>query len=49
MEGFEVIFPPESAEAICDLLGGGLFFAPREEIDRSFALPSAYRAYRPYM
>ena len=27
----------------------GLFFAPREEIDGKYALPSAYAAYRPYM
>ncbi len=45
MEGFEVILPEGSAKDLPE----GLFLAPREEIDRRFALPSAYRAYRPFM
>ena len=49
MQGFEAILAPEGAEALCAALCDGLFLAPREEIDRAFAIPSAYRAYRPYM
>ena len=49
MTGFEVILPPESLETVRKTLGEALFFAPRDEIDKSFAIPSAYRAYRPYM
>jgi len=45
MEGFEVILP----DGVANMCPDGVFFAPREEIDRRFALPSAYRAYRPFM
>jgi adenine-specific DNA glycosylase len=56
MVGFEVILPtefdlsalqiPQNGAENCD---SPLFFAPREEIDEKYALPTAYRAYRPYM
>ena len=45
MVGFEVIIPEDGV----DFLPSELFFAPREEIDRRYALPTAYRAYRPFM
>ena len=48
MTGFEVILPEEAAPLLTTL-DPALFLAPRERIDRAFALPSAYRAYRPYM
>ena len=49
MVGFEVILPEESAITVCKTLDRALFFAPREEIDEAFAVPSAYAAYRPFM
>ncbi len=49
MVGFEVILATESAETGIKKLDEGLFFAPRHEIDGSFAVPSAYSAYRPFM
>ena len=45
MVGFEVIIPEDGM----DFVPSELFFAPREEIDVQYALPSAYRAYRPFM
>ena len=53
MVGFEIILREEDVAKISNIpLDGaekGLFFAPREEIDESYAIPGAYRAYRPYM
>ena len=49
MEGFEVILDEKSAETGIKKLDQTLFFAPREEIDASYAVPSAYSAYRPFM
>ena len=56
MTGFEVILPDGSCEKLSNIPGDGaenpfdaLFFAPRHEIDVQYAIPSAYRAYRPYM
>ena len=56
MVGYEVILPDGSAEALRKKAANGvgnfpfsLVFAPRGEIDDRYALPSAYRAYRPYM
>jgi adenine-specific DNA glycosylase len=53
MKGFEVILEDGAFEKIVQngtgKLQSGLFLAPREEIDGKYALPSAYRAYRPYM
>ena len=51
MEGFEVILPEGAADRLSesDSPTADVFFAPREEIDTAFAIPSAYRAYRPYM
>lgn len=56
MVGFEVILPDGTAAALQKKAANGaenfpfsLIFAPREEIDDRYALPSAYRAYRPYM
>ena len=49
MTGFEVILDEKSAETVCENLDTGLFFAPRDEIDGSFAVPSTYSAYRPFM
>ncbi len=53
MTGFEVILPIGSLDK---MKGNGarnefdsLFLAPRNEIDESYAVPTAYRAYRPYM
>ena len=45
MTGFEILLDDENAGK----LPQELFLAPREEIDTTYALPSAYRAYRPYM
>ena len=45
MVGYEVILLDGASKKCPD----GVFFAPRDEIDRRFALPSAYRAYRPFM
>ena len=45
MTGFEILLDEENAAR----LPQELFLAPREEIDTAYALPSAYRAYRPYM
>ena len=53
MVGFEVILREEDAVKIANIPLDGvkntLFFAPREEIDESYAIPGAYSAYRPYM
>ena len=53
MVGFEVVLREQDAAKIADIPFDGarntLFFAPREEIDESFAIPGAYRAYRPYI
>ena len=49
MTGFEVILGAENAETVCKNLDKSLFFAPRDEIDGQYALPSAYRAYRAFM
>ena len=49
LTGFEVILDEKSAETGIKTLDNGLFFAPRYEIDESFALPTAYSAYRPFM
>ena len=53
MLGFEVILRDGDAEKILNIpLNGArktLFFTPREEIDARYAIPGAYRAYRPYM
>ncbi len=50
MVGFEVILPEGSLIKIpVDGAENPLFLAPREEIDATFAVPTAYRAYRPYM
>lgn len=49
MTGFEVILDEKNAETVCKNLDTGLFFAPRDEIDSAFAVPSAYSAYRPFM
>ena len=46
--GFEVLLSEEARAAVLSL-SPALFFATRETIDRDFAVPSAYRAYRPYM
>lgn len=53
MTGFEVIVPMGTLEKI--VANGAqnglqeLFLAPRDEIDEHFAVPTAYRAYRPFM
>ncbi len=53
MVGFEVILREEDVARIGNIPLDGvkntLFFAPREEIDESYAIPGAYRTYRPYM
>ena len=53
MVGFEVILREEDGEKITNIPQNGaenpLFFAPREQIDKYYAIPGAYRAYRPYM
>ena len=53
MMGYEVILP---IGAIANMAANGekngmneLFLAPRDEIDDRYAVPTAYRAYRPYM
>ncbi len=53
MTGFEVILP---MGAFVKMTANGakngtkdLFLAPRDEIDAHYAVPTAYRAYRPYM
>jgi adenine-specific DNA glycosylase len=45
MEGFEIIIPENGV----NLLPQDLIWAPREEIDAQYPLPSAYAAYRPFM
>ncbi len=53
MVGFEVILPIGGFEKM--VANGAkdgfdaLFLAPRDEIDGRYAVPTAYRAYRPYM
>ncbi len=56
MTGFEVILPEGALQAAAKIpqdggenLLDGSFLAPREEIDDAYAVPTAYRAYRPYM
>ncbi len=53
MVGYEVVLREQDVPKICNIpLDGAkntLFFAPREEIDEGYAIPGAYRAYRPYM
>ena len=53
MVGYEVILPIGSIEKMTasGAQNGmvNLFLAPRDEIDDRFAVPSAYRAYRPFM
>ena len=49
MVAFEVILDDENAATVCKNLDKTLFFAPGYEIDSTYALPSAYAAYRPYM
>ncbi len=56
MVGFEVILPAEIDPSVLDIPHDGVknpvndfFYAPREEIDERYAVPTAYRAYRPYM
>ena len=45
MTGYEVLLDEQAAGH----LPKGCFLAPREEIDAHYALPSAYRAYRPFL
>ena len=45
MTGFEVLLDDTAATALSD----GLFLAPREKIDKEYALPSAFAAYRAFM
>jgi A/G-specific adenine glycosylase len=53
MVGFEVVLREQDAAKIINIPLNGMeksaFFAPREEIDETYAIPGAYRAYRPYM
>ncbi len=53
MVGFEIVLREEDAVKIGNIPLDGVknevFFAPREEIDKNYAIPGAYRAYRPYM
>ncbi len=53
MVGFEIVLREEDVAKIADIplngTGKAMFFAPREEIDARYAIPGAYRAYRPYM
>ena len=49
MVGFEVILDEKSAKTVSKTLDQALFWAERHEIDESFAVPSAYVAYRPFM
>ena len=53
MVGFEIVLREQDVVKIGNIPLNGtenaLFFAPREEIDASFAIPGAYRAYRAYM
>ena len=53
MVGFEIVLREEDVPKIgnipADGVKNGVFFAPREEIDEKYAIPGAYRAYRPYM
>ena len=45
MTGYEVVLDEQDAAN----LPPALFLVPREKIDRDFALPSAYAAYRAFM
>ncbi len=45
MTGYEILLDEGASRA----LPADLFLAPREEIDTLYAIPSAYRFYRPYM
>lgn len=55
MSGFEVVLPPgaaarlESGNIPPDILQKSLFFADRAELDTTWAIPSAYRAFRAFM
>ena len=49
MVGFEVILDEKSAETVSKTLDRALLWAERHEIDESYAVPSAYSAYRPFM
>ena len=49
MVGFEVILHEKDAETVSKMDHCDLFFAPRYEIDKKYAVPTAYRTYRPYM
>ena len=56
MVGYEVILQTEIAPAVLEMpradpksASEPCFFAPREEIDEKYAVPTAFRAYRPYM
>jgi len=45
MTGFEITLDDQDAEK----LPHGLFLASHDDIDTTYALPSAYRAYRAFM
>lgn len=56
MTGFEVALPEEACRILANIPDNGVeypfhhvIWAPREEIDGKYAVPTAYRAYRPYM
>lgn len=55
MCGFELLLSPADADALQngniphDILQKELFFADRAMLDRDLAIPSAFRAYRPFM
>ncbi len=56
MVGYEVILPSKIDPAVLEVpqtdskaIAEPFFFAPREEIDEKYAVPTAFRAYRPYM
>ena len=56
MCGFEIVLREGDGDRLANNPVNGmensfsaLFFAPREEIDEKYAIPGAYRAYRPYM
>ena len=49
MVGFEVDLDEKGAETVRKNADPGIFFLPGYEVDGSYALPSAYSAYRPFM
>lgn len=49
MQGFEVALDEKNAQTVLKNVDSTLIFAPREEIDENYALPSAYAAYRAFM